>query len=68
MRKIICILCFLSYVSASAQDQEPRKDTVYYLSPVVVTAIQAFERLSPVVFSDLTRLEIKQRYSVQDVP
>jgi len=67
MRKIVCILCLLPHVHVLAQDQEPRKDTVYYLSPVVVTATQAFERLSPVVFSDLTRLEIKQRYSVQDV-
>jgi iron complex outermembrane receptor protein len=68
MKRIFWVLCLLPYVRGLAQDQEPRKDTLYYLSPVVVTATQAFERLSPVVFSDLTRLEIKQRYSVQDVP
>ncbi|MEK6566417.1 MAG: TonB-dependent receptor plug domain-containing protein, partial [Bacteroidota bacterium] len=68
MKRIFWVLCLLPYVRGLAQDQEPRKDTVYYLSPVVVTATQAFERLSPVAFSDLTRLEIKQRYSVQDVP
>ena len=41
---------------------------VYSLSPVIITATQAFERLSPVTFSNLSRLDLKQRYSVQDVP
>ena len=51
-----------------AQDQAPKKDTVYQMSPVVVTATQATERKSPVTFSNLTPQSLRERYSVQDVP
>ena len=51
-----------------AQDGLPKKDTVYQMSPVVVTATQASERKSPVTFSNLTPLNLRERYSVQDVP
>jgi iron complex outermembrane recepter protein len=44
------------------------KDTIYYLSPVLVTATQARERETPVTFSNLNRHQIQERYSVQDVP
>jgi iron complex outermembrane receptor protein len=51
-----------------AQDQPPKKDTVYQMSPVIVTATQATGRKSPVTFSNLTPQSLRERYSVQDVP
>jgi len=51
-----------------AQEQAPRKDTVYQMSPVVVTATKATERKSPVTFSNLTPQNLRDRYSLQDVP
>ena len=44
------------------------KDTVFRLSPVIITATQATERVTPVTFSDLNRTQLAQRYSTQDVP
>jgi iron complex outermembrane receptor protein len=44
------------------------KDTVYVLSPVIVTAMRARERETPVTFTNLTPRELRERYSVQDVP
>jgi iron complex outermembrane recepter protein len=43
-------------------------DTVYQSEPITVIATHASERISPVTFSDITRSEIKQQYSAQDVP
>jgi len=51
-----------------AQEGSPRKDTVYQMSPVIVTATQATQRKSPVTFSNLTPQNLRERYSVQDVP
>ena len=50
------------------QTQGNEADTVYYFSPVIVTATQAKERQTPVTFSNLTLENIAERYSVQDVP
>jgi iron complex outermembrane recepter protein len=44
------------------------KDTVFRMSPVIITATQATERVTPVTFSDLNRTQLQQRYSTQDVP
>ena len=54
--------------TASAQEEAPPRDTVYQISPVIVTATQAKERETPVTFSDLTLQNLRDRYSVQDVP
>lgn len=37
-------------------------------SPVVVTSLRAVEKETPVAFSDVTAMAIKQEYTVQDVP
>lgn len=55
-------------MAAAAEEQGVRRDTVYQLSPVIVTATQAKERESPVTFSNLGVREIRERYSVQDIP
>jgi iron complex outermembrane receptor protein len=51
-----------------AQEHTGPRDTVYLLPPVVVTATQARERESPVTFTNLTAAQIRDRYSMQDVP
>lgn len=53
---------------AYGQQEKADRDTVYILSPVVTTATRARERQTPVSFSDLTPLQIRERYSMQDVP
>ena len=47
---------------------EASRDTVYQLSPIIVTPTYAIQRLSPVTFSNLSRQEVRERYSVQDIP
>ncbi|MGA2622260.1 MAG: TonB-dependent receptor [Bacteroidota bacterium] len=44
------------------------KDTLYYLSPVIITATQAKERETPATFSSFDRQQIVERTTVQDVP
>jgi iron complex outermembrane receptor protein len=45
-----------------------RRDTMFYILPVIVTATQAHERETPATFSNLTQAQLADRYSVQDVP
>lgn len=54
--------------AAAAQEGPAKKDTVYQMSPVIVTATQATGRKSPVTFSNLTAQNLRDRYAVQDVP
>ncbi|MEK6649723.1 MAG: TonB-dependent receptor plug domain-containing protein, partial [Bacteroidota bacterium] len=51
-----------------AQQEVADRDTIYAQPPVVVTATTAVSRLSPITFSNLTRAQIQQRSSVQDIP
>lgn len=44
------------------------RDTIYYLDPVIVVPTHADERETPATFSNLTRQQINERYSVQDIP
>lgn len=66
-RELFFLSTFFHLWSAHAQDPAP-PDTVYQLSPVTVTATQAVRRLTPVTFSDLGKEELRERYSVQDIP
>ncbi|HTY57548.1 MAG TPA: TonB-dependent receptor [Bacteroidota bacterium] len=65
---ILIVMLSAAGPALRAQEGAPKKDTVYQMSPVVVTATQASERKSPVTFSNLTPLNLRERYSVQDVP
>jgi iron complex outermembrane receptor protein len=65
---IVALLMFGALTEGLAQQEKVDKDTVYFLSPVVITATQARERQTPVTFSDLTPRQIRERYSMQDVP
>lgn len=65
-RRILLALAVLAARPALAQDTP--KDTVYQLSPVIVIATQARERETPATFSNLTSMQVKERYSTQDIP
>ena len=65
----LCFVVLVFPVLVSAEKiGSPAKDTVFHMSPVIITATQATERVSPVTFSDLNRTQLQQRYSTQDVP
>ncbi|HMK38085.1 MAG TPA: TonB-dependent receptor, partial [Bacteroidota bacterium] len=65
---LFIVPCCTGFCALEAQDRPAEKDTVYQMSPVIVTATQAAERKSPVTFSNLTPLNLRERYSVQDIP
>jgi iron complex outermembrane receptor protein len=66
----IYILSFIAALSCfvTAAQEKFNSDTVYQSEPVTIIATHASERISPVTFSNLNHLEIKQQYSAQDVP
>lgn len=55
-------------VHAQQTDQAGQRDTIYYMSPVIVTPTQARVRETPVTFTNFTRQQIAEHYSVQDIP
>lgn len=65
--RLTCVLLLVATAS-TAGEKEAQRDTVYQLSPIIVTATQAKERQSPVTFSNLTSRDLRERYSVQDIP
>ena len=71
MKSQLCLITMLvvaATLEARAQEQQEPRDTVYQLSPVIITATQARERETPATFSNLTARELQQNYSVQDIP
>lgn len=65
----LLILAYVFPLLILAEEKGPaERDTVFRMSTVIVTATQASERVTPVTFSDLSRAQLKQRYSTQDVP
>ncbi len=68
MKRGVLLLCCLAVVPAPLRAQDQPRDTVYVLSPVIVTGTIAHDRSAPVTFSSLTPQQIRDRYSVQDVP
>jgi iron complex outermembrane receptor protein len=63
----LCVF-FASGQLHSQELQNPAKDTVYTLSPIIVTATNARERETPATFTDLSPKQIHDRYSMLDVP
>jgi iron complex outermembrane recepter protein len=59
---------FLTSMAFAQTDTTVVPDTSYLLPPVTVYPMQARERETPVTFSNLTNREIRERYSVQDIP
>ena len=69
-RILLAILAFVGLFLPADQTRAASDpiDTVYNMSPVIVTATLAVDRLTPATFTDLSRNQILARYSVQDVP
>jgi iron complex outermembrane receptor protein len=67
-KAVTMLVAGILFTSMLFAQNPPDRDTVYNLSPVIVTATTAIERVSPVTFSNLTHSEIQNRYSIQDVP
>jgi iron complex outermembrane receptor protein len=65
---MLTLAVLLAAASAISGEKNDQRDTVYQLSPIIVTATQAKERQSPVTFSNLTARDLRERYSVQDIP
>ncbi len=63
----ICATILVNSVSGQEVSRND-KDTLYYLSPVIITATQARERETPATFSSFDRQQIVERTTVQDVP
>lgn len=60
---------YLPVIYAQQQKKSVRKDTAVYQSPsVTVTSTKATEGKSPVTFNELTKAELREQYTVQDVP
>jgi iron complex outermembrane receptor protein len=65
----ICIIVNTLFTHLlTAQDENAQRDTIYPLSPIIITATHAKERYTPVTFSNLHVKDIKERYSFQDIP
>src|SRR6267378_3896983 len=64
---IAWFLALSSPLHAQDTTSAPR-DTIYYLSPVVVNPTQARERETPATFSNLNQKHLTERYSIQDIP
>jgi iron complex outermembrane receptor protein len=67
-RTLILVLLLAAAAARGQQKQTDERDTVYYMRPVIITPTQARERETPVTFTNLTRRQIAEHYSVQDIP
>lgn len=64
---LAAMLALPSALSAQA-DTTAERDTVYILAPVVVNPTYATPRMTPATFSTLGADELRERYTVQDIP
>jgi iron complex outermembrane receptor protein len=63
------LLLINPFTIAFAQDSTAsNRDTIFYLSPVIVNPMEARERETPATFSTLNQKTIGEQYSVQDIP
>ncbi len=62
------VLLFVSQQGSAQEAAASPRDTVFEIQPITVTGTQAVERETPATFTNLTARQIRQRYSVQDVP
>ncbi len=63
------MLCLLGVSILFAQELAiAERDTMYYLSPVIVNPTKAKERETPVTFSNVSKQQIEERYTMQDIP
>lgn len=67
MKRIFVSACWLTVISASAQQNQSAKDSFYTLSPVEVKAIRAGEN-APFTKTNLTKKDIAASNLGQDIP
>ncbi len=67
MNKVIVSIVPLLLFFFSIKAQE-KKDTIYTVSPIEITATYATPRLSPVTFSNIEQKDIQRLHSTQDIP
>ena len=66
---ITAFVAFFLATSLMAQDSlVTKRDTLFYLRPIIVTATEAHARETPATFSNLTQEQLADRYTMQDVP
>lgn len=63
---VVGILC--TPMILVGQDSLSVRDTVYNLPPITINPMEAKTRETPASFSNLTRKEISEQYSVKDLP
>ena len=62
-------LLMMTISPAPAQDTTSAvRDTIFYLPPVTINPIEARTRETPVTFSNVSARQLRERYSLQDVP
>ena len=69
--KLITLISFILFSVSILYSQDiafVENDTIYYMSPVIIVPTQAYERETPVTFSNITQKQLTQRYFAQDVP
>lgn len=47
---------------------QEKKDTTYQLAPILITSTTAIERETPITFSNISKKQIEERYTFQDIP
>ena len=66
---ITAFVAFFLATSLMAQDSlVTKRDTLFYLRPIIITATEAHARETPATFSNLTQEQLADRYTMQDVP
>ncbi len=68
MKTLIFIFLFLYPFVIFPQKNIIQKDTVYKLSPILITATEATVRKTPVTFTNIQKTEIVQKNSLTDFP
>jgi iron complex outermembrane receptor protein len=65
---VLALSLFARITVVAQTDTSTVRDTVYNLSPVIISATQARERETPATFSNISQEQLEQRYSTQDIP
>jgi iron complex outermembrane receptor protein len=65
---LFAIIITSTIIARAQYSTSAERDTIYYLSPVIIVPSQAYERETPVTFSNLNQKQITERHFSEDVP
>jgi iron complex outermembrane recepter protein len=68
MKLTIALMMGALCVPMIAYPQQGEQDSLYHLSPVIITATQAKERETPATFSNLSNRQIRESFTMQQLP